>query len=165
MTPFVPLMPIYDPVEQVQSAGMTTSAKTIAELVLKVNEELRAPASDWRTLARDEIEVIAIENREPGWNGFNARPVSQASKIYAQRFVELLPSGLPPAEPMPDPEGEVALCWDLGPSRILTVAFSSEGLLNFAGLLGRGVERHGVEKFKGKIPPVILVTIQDLADS
>jgi len=106
--------------------------------------------------------MIARENSVLGWDGYGALPISVAAKHYAQRFIDGLPFNIPAPEVMPDPDGEVALCWDFGPGKILTLAFGATGMISYAGLLGGGVKRHGMEPFKDTIPKVLLETLNEL---
>lgn len=153
---------ISPPAIQAQSNAASATGHGISNLVLQALEHARRNASDWRTLADSLIEEVAGECCIPNWDGYGAKPVSYAAKEQAQRFVGLLPARFRAPDPVPDPEGTMALCWDFGPGRVLTVDVGDDGTLTYAGLLGGGVKRHGVEKLNGHIPRVILETIDEL---
>jgi hypothetical protein len=105
------------------------------------------------------IEEVAAECRSPNWDGYGAQPIRQAAKEQAQRFLSLLPARSRRPDPVPDPEGNIALSWDFGPGRTLTIDVGDDGTLTYAALLGGGMKRHGVEQLSGHIPEVILETI------
>lgn len=46
------------------------------------------------------------------------------------------------------------MLWDFGPGHVFTVSVADDGTLTYAGLLGGGVKRHGVEPFNGDIPKI-----------
>ena len=147
---------------QTQSNAASAAGQGISNLLRQAFEHARRNASDWRPLTNALIEEAACECRIPNWDGYGAKAVRDAAKEQAQRFVDLLPARFRAPEPAPDPEGNMALCWDFGPGRVLTVDVGDDGTLTYAGLLGGGVKRHGVEKLNGHIPRVILETIGEL---
>jgi hypothetical protein len=148
----------------VSSPGASDISDLLARMLTQAKEHARDNATDWRSLVNSEIERIARECQAPNWDGYGAVPISEQAKANAQRFVDTLPFRLPPADPAPDPDGDIALCWDFGPGRVFTVSVNKDGLLHFAGLLGEGRERHGVEPFENVVPKVIVETIDDLSE-
>src|SRR5208282_953917 len=100
----------------------------------------------------------------PGWDGYGAQPISLNAKAEAQRLVDLLPFWLSAPDAVPDPDGEMALSWDFGRGHVFTLSVNSSGVLSYAGLLGDGVKRHGMEPFKSDVPKAILEAIEELHD-
>ncbi len=149
--------PIYAHSNAASQLGQTVSA-----LLLDFTAHARSTATDWRTKINASIEEIASECRTANWDGHGASPIDREAKAQAQRFVDLLPFHLPAPEAIPDPDGELALSWDFGPGHVFTVSVSGEGALTYAGLLGGGIKRHGVEQLNGDIPRIILQSIDEL---
>jgi len=115
-------------------------------------------------LTRALIEQVAVEHCAPDWDGYGARPISAEAKRFAQALVDLLPLHCPAPDPIPDPDGEMALSWDFGPDHVLNVSIDQNGRISFAALIGNGSERHGVEQFAGRVPEVVRQALEDLRD-
>lgn len=145
-----------------QSAGASQTSDALSGMLVTATRHARDNATDWRSLTKALIEQVAVECFSPNWDGYGATPVSLEAKRQAQRLVDLLPFRLAPPEPVPDPDGHISLCWDMGPGHIFTVSVSPSGVLSFAGLLGEGIQRHGVEIFKDSIPKIFVETIDEL---
>lgn len=150
------------PVVQAQSSPASRTGQELSVLVGKAVEHARSNASDWRPLTSALIEEVAAECRSSNWDGYGAQPIREAAKEQAQRFVDLLPARFRGPDPVADPDGNMALSWDFGPGRVLTIDIGDDGKLTYAALLGGGVKRHGVEQLNGHIPKVILETIDEL---
>jgi hypothetical protein len=145
-----------------RASPASQDGQRLSRLLIDVTAHARLNASDWRSLTNALIEEIAVECSRPNWDGYGAAPIQPGAKEQAQRFVDLLPYWLPPPDPVPDPDGELGLSWDFGPGHVLSVNISADGTLTYAGLLGNGVKRHGVEKFGSEIPKVVLQSIDEL---
>ncbi len=147
-----------------QSSAVSYFGSKISELLTTATIHARNNATDWRSFTKALIEEIARECQLPNWDGYGAHPISQRAKSHAQIFIDMLPYSFPHPEPMPDPDGEIALCWDFGPEHIFTLSINSTGVLSYAGLLGKGVKRHGMEQIKDKIPKSIIESIKELCE-
>ena len=147
-----------------QSAAASSSAYTVWEMLIKAAEHARNNANDWRSLTKALIEEVAVECRTPNWDGYGANPISPQAKRYAQQLIDSLPYKFPVPDPVPEADGDFSLTWDFAPGHIFTVSVNPSGMLSYAGLLGEGITRHGMEPFKGSIPKVILDSIGELCD-
>jgi hypothetical protein len=147
-----------------QSNPASELGNELKKLFLVATKHARNNATDWRTLTRALIEQVALENQSPDWDGYGAQPISMDAKTEAQRLVDLLPFWLSAPDALPDPDGDIGLSWDLGSGHVFTVIVSSTGILSYAGLLGDGVKRHGMEPFKSDIPKAVLAAIEELHD-
>jgi hypothetical protein len=145
-----------------QSTGASEVSSLLQDMLFGATQHARDNANDWRSLTKALIEQLAVECQLPDWDGYGAEAVSEESKCRAQYVVDLLPYRLPPPEPVPDSEGEIALSWDFGRGRVFTVSVGADGVLNYAGLLGGGVKRYGAEPFKGDVPKAILESVEQL---
>ncbi len=150
------------PVIQTQPSPASQVGRELSLQLRKAIEHARSNASDWRPFTNALIEAVAEECQSENWDGYGARPTRQAAKAQAQRFVDLLPFRFRRPDPVPDPEGDLALSWDFGRGHVLSINIGEDGTLTYAALLGEGVKRHGVERFNGHIPKVILETIDEL---
>lgn len=162
--PAYALPPFDPPAIRASSNAASAVGQEISELLAVVTAHARDNATDWRTLANDLIEEIARECQSESWDGYGARPIGSGAKQQTQRFIDLLPFRLPAPQPAADPDGELALTWDFGPGHVLTVSIGAQGELTYAGLLGGGIKRHGVERLHDEIPKVILQSIDELCE-
>jgi hypothetical protein len=151
------------PLMRTQTVGAGESARLVASLLSKVVEHQGARAANWRPLVRVQIEEIAHECATRGWDGYGAVPVTQRTRENAERFVDLLPSDIPPPAVVPAPNGHIALTWDFGPGRILTISVGESGSAAYAGILGNGVRRHGVELFRDDVAKVLIESIREVS--
>ncbi|MFO1352203.1 MAG: hypothetical protein U1F68_16585 [Gammaproteobacteria bacterium] len=147
---------------QKQSNATNENAEKIAEMLMDVAYGARSRATDWHPIVNALIVEIASECQNMGWDGYNAKPIPENAIRQAQRFADLLPSHLLEPDLVPDPDGEIAFSWDLGQDRVFTVNVSASGTLYYAGLIGKGVKRHGMEPFKDDVPKIIIETIEEL---
>ena len=134
-------------------------------LLLNVAESDSRRATDWRPIVGAAIEQIAVECSAPDWDGYGARPISDLAKQSAQRFVNMLPADLPAPQAAPDPDGEISLSWDFGPNRVFTVSVAESGTVNYAGILGRGVKRHGQEPYRPGVARILVESIREITPS
>jgi hypothetical protein len=151
------------PLIRAQTGGAGDSARLVASLLSTVDQHQGDRAANWRPLVRAEIEEIAQECATRDWDGYGAAAVSQRARENAERFVDLLPSDLPPPNAVPTPDGHIALTWDFGPGRILTISVGESGSAAYAGILGNGVRRHGVELFRDDVAKVLVESIREVS--
>jgi hypothetical protein len=144
------------------SPGSSASARAIASWLARATRYARANASDWRTLAITHIHRIREQYCEEGWDGYAAQPVSAAVARHAIQFVTRLPVYLPAPVLVPEADGEISFDWWFGPNAQFSVSVGSSGDLTYAGIIGKGVKRHGVEPLSEHVPPYILGTIEEL---
>lgn len=152
------------PTFRVQSSAASALGYKISALLLDATSHARNNATDWRPLTKALIEEVALECQSPNWDGYGAHPISESAKNHAQLFIDMLPYRFPAPDPVPDPDGDVALSWDFGPGHVFTLSISATGMVSYAGLLGEGIKRHGMEPFKGNIPKTIVESIDELCE-
>jgi len=61
---------------------------------------------------------------------------SLASVQEAKQFIKSLPSWVPKAAPVIEPEGDIGFHWRFGVDRVVTVSFDGKGLITYAAILG-----------------------------
>jgi hypothetical protein len=112
-----------------------------------------------------ELARVAKACSQRGWDGYDAQPISPQTQRNARAFLEDLPMWLQAPDIVPEPDGEIAIEWDLGPGRIFSVSIGDTGKLHYAGLFEDGVERHGVEPFEGVVSTEVLGYAKRLLDA
>ena len=145
----------------VQTAATGHTAESVAELLREVVLHESAKASNWRPAARAAIRKLSMECGTPNWDGYGAAPLSEDARRQAEQFIDLLPTDLPEPEVAADPDGDVSLYWECGPGHMLTISIGAQ-TISYAGILGRGVRRHGQEPFRGDVAKVLLESIREV---
>jgi hypothetical protein len=85
----------------------------------------------------DELRQRCQPFQAPGWDGYQALPVSSSSIDRAVQFVESLSHELEAPAVGAEPDGQVTLEWYRGPRQVLSVSVSPDGDLHYAALVGR----------------------------
>lgn len=150
-------------VRRVQTAAAGGSALVVARLLLEAAVHERSRATDWRPVVRAAIQQVASDCSSPNWDGYGAKPVSLRSKENAQRLVDLLPVDLPEPQAVADPDGHIALWWDFGRDRVLTISVDESEVASYAGIFGRDVRRHGQEPFRDDVARALLDSIREVS--
>lgn len=108
-----------------------------------------------------QLEEIFFQCSSEGWDGENARPISEEVRQLAIVFLDSLPLGIEAPEVGAEPDGDITLEWYRSPRWILSVSVSSKGKLHYAALFGAS-ELYGSEPFFGKAPNIILDLINKI---
>ena len=112
-----------------------------------------------RRLAREALDTAFARATSPNWDGMGAAAADPSAYFYAAQFL----SALPTTDPVPDitaePDGEIALEWDFGPRRILSISIGRDGTLTYASLVGHA-KTHGVEHFREGIPYTVAMALE-----
>jgi hypothetical protein len=136
--------------------GFSSEAKFVETESRKGNLRLHeSVALGIQNPTKDELSAVAAACREPNWDGFNARPVSDETIINAYMLLDALPLGFPRPSIGAEPDGDLTLEWYRSPRRTLSVSVNSQGELNYAALLGPS-RTCGTEAFYGDVPGAIL---------
>ena len=146
-----------------QTAAAGDTARIIALLVSDAAKHEQGRATDWRPVLRAQIELLPEECSFPNWDGYGATAISRQAKENVQRFVDLLPADLPQPVAVPDPDGHIALCWDFGRDRLLTISVSGSDMASYAGMLGKDVRRYGQEPFREDVAKVLIDSIREIS--
>lgn len=141
-----------------ESHASSSESDTVRQEIKDAKRHYRAAAISLQST----LEEVVITCSRPDWDGYGARPISQAVHVQARAFLDALPMWLPAPDIVPESDGEIAIEWDVESNRIFSVSIGADGTLNYAGLLGDGVERHGVENFDEVVPTVIIQAIEEL---
>jgi hypothetical protein len=138
--------------ESTSAAG--TTGRQMAEVLREVLRSGEVRASNWSVSVDSSIAEIMRECAQSNWDGYGAPPVKQRAlqnaRSLAVSLFEVLPTGIPAPDVVPEVDGDVSLSWTRDRNRGLSISVSDHDRLNFAGVLDKGVERHGVEVFDGE---------------
>lgn len=106
----------------------------------------------------EDVSQTYVDCNNVGWDGYNAQPVTAASRLFAMMLLRSLPLGVAPPEVSAEPDGELTLEWSRSPRRTLSVSISPKGELHYAALIGTS-RNFGSEPFFGDIPTPIITLI------
>ena len=110
----------------------------------------------------DDLNEILDFASEDNWDGYGAKEVDVLSFLFAQTFLENLPTSYPKPEVSIDPDGEISFEWLNKYDKIFSISFNQKYEISFAGIYSTG-EDHGTEEFNGyEIPKKILENIKRL---
>ena len=108
-----------------------------------------------------DLKEVAREASTDGWDGYGASAVLPGSIYYSRQFLRLLPPTFPAPSFTVDPDGEIAIEWDYGVRKFISVSIGRDGTLNYAGLLGHR-SFHGEEPLTWGIPKRIMAGIESI---
>jgi len=147
----------------VPSEGIGPDASVVAERIKRICDHLKEALSLRRVAesASVELEEVASEAASPNWDGYGAQAVDPRTVQEAKRLLDALPTTTPVPEVSADPDGEVAISWNLDSSWVFSVSVGPSGRLSYAGLFGTS-KAYGTEWFLDEIPEAILDNISRL---
>ena len=153
-------LPLLSPIQTNATGGI---AEAVAKLLREVAQHERAKATDWRPAARRAMAQIATECSVTNWDGYGAAPISPAAVRHAQDLLDVLPADVSEPQVVPDPDGDISLSWDSGVDHVFTISVSAAGTISYAGILGKGVQRHGQEPFRGDVAKILVESIREVS--
>lgn len=107
-----------------------------------------------QTIANLRAEFHA--SQRPGWDGYDAEPVSQSTFAQACAFLNALPRDIVMPSVGAEPDGDLTFEWYVSPRRVLSVSIGQGEELHYAALLGKVSRQSGTEPFLGEVPPEIV---------
>jgi hypothetical protein len=105
----------------------------------------------------DDIMVRVLMALEKGAQ--NDTLVSDEVFDRAVSFLWSLPAHVPVADVVVEDDGEIALDWELGPRRLLTVSIGEGPMLRYAAMVGAEVA-HGRVAYAGGMPKTLWFLLQ-----
>lgn len=147
-----------------QHSAVSGEAKAVERDTREVDHTLEHSEALFRIKkeAISELRSIALECGVENWDDEGANPIEPWAVRTAERFIRVLPEGIPMPEVTPEPDGSIGLDWSVSSSRVFSVSFGSGLRLACAWLDGtdRG---HAVTRFDGEtIPHLILGGVRAL---
>ncbi len=108
------------------------------------------------------LDEVFEECSDEGWDGYEARPITEDAYNEAKRLIESLPlTSIPMPEIIPEPSGEIALEWSRGKRQVFVASVSGKKEIVYAGLFGTN-KTHGTEYFGDLLPLEIIKNIRRL---
>lgn len=111
---------------------------------------------------KSSLSQILRDCSKSNWDGYNASPISKRAFFEAIKLLEMLPSGIPYPEIVPEPTGDIGLEWYKRKQFAIVISVSGKNLLTYAGLFGAGNETHGTENFTESVPITIIKNLRRL---
>lgn len=141
--------------------GISPEARTIQDLLQIAREHANKPVTlGWQAVLKDQVKQVSARCSEEGWDGYDANPISKSSKLWALRFIDQLPGNVQEPTVVPEPDGELALEWNLGKDKIFSVTVSGPRLI-YAAIIGASRKLYGEEKFINELPKTISNTLSN----
>jgi len=129
------------------ATALSDESREISDRIEEIQEELRKPISfSWRESLRHELADIVEKCSFAGWDGYDAEPVSDESKIAALQLIEVLPEFILAPDVTPLPSGEIAFEWRVGQEIDFTISVSGVSVV-YAGVFGGSCKKYGEERF------------------
>ncbi len=91
---------------------------------------------------------------QPGWDGYDAYPVSADTLELAIRVLNSLSPDFPQPSFGAEPDGQLTMEWYRSPHRVLSVSISPLGILYYAVTIG-AEQNYGRMPFLGKFPDTL----------
>lgn len=152
--------------------GLITPPKSTARSpeaigISKMQEEIRehlltsVVIGNAARCAMTQLDEVLSEASCAGWDGYGALPLDPLAYVHAMRFLSTLPTTAPQPEIGADPDGEVALDWNFGKRRALTVSIGPTGRCTFAWMNGESTNR-GTDWMDDEIPASVIFALSQL---
>ena len=145
-----------------QRSAVSKEAGVVATSIKKVDDNLENSQVLFgeKAEAISELSSIVAECRFENWDSDGASPIRKRAALLAERFIRVLPEGVPMPEVTPEPDGSVGLEWYQSKRKAFVVSFGSSARLAYSWIDGpdRG---HAVIHFDGEtIPNRVLADIR-----
>src|SRR3989338_8133615 len=141
----------------VPSEAVGPDARIVARRIEQVCEHLwealtlrHVAESAWVELAEAAQEAAA-----PNWDGHGAKAIDAQAYLQAERFFSALPTTTPVPDVSVDPDGEVAIAWNVASDWVFSVSVGPQGRISYAGLFGNS-KVYGTEWLFDEIPEAVL---------
>lgn len=145
-----------------QQSGVSDAANAVAVNAKSIDDTLENSQVLFgkKHEAISELWAIASECRFENWDYEGASPINGGATRLAERFIRVLPEGVPMPEVSPEPGGSVGLEWYKSKRKVFVVSFGSSPRLAYSWLDGPD-KGHAVLHFDGEsIPRRILEDIR-----
>lgn len=118
-------------------------------------------ADTWNRIAPcvEALQEIYAESSSSNWDGYGAEAVTAGAVDEVFALLNSLPRSLPRPELTPEPDGSMALEWENGPNRLISLSVNGKGVIVYAGLIGKGSKAHGMEVFNDSLPENLVAYI------
>lgn len=150
---------------QTGTAGVSDESELVRKMYRNAISHFFEPISE----AQRVVETLHALNevyegcREEGWDGYDAKPVTEDTLVEAAKLVFLLPSSIPMPAVSPEPTGEIALEWYKDREHVFAASLGGRSIITYAGLFGPDNKSHGTEHFGDSLPSIVVENINRLS--
>ncbi|MBE3040615.1 MAG: hypothetical protein IMZ62_17600, partial [Chloroflexi bacterium] len=148
----------YSPFIPIGDRGLSQEAREVRRIKYAESSTNSSLGLDKRKYINDLINAV-VTGFADNWDGYQAHAADPGSFMYSILFLNQLPFDFPLPQLAVDGDGEIAIEWDYGSRRIISIRVSRDGSLNYAGLVGYS-SFHGLEIMRESIPKTILSQIE-----
>ncbi|OGA37728.1 MAG: hypothetical protein A3G24_02805 [Betaproteobacteria bacterium RIFCSPLOWO2_12_FULL_62_13] len=143
--------------------AVSAASQALDKILVGVLEHLNAPATQSEPLRGVLANLDELYERcsQPGWDGYDAMPITEDTYNEARELIALLPALCPPPDATPDPSGHVSFEWYRSPRKVLVVSVNGTKMLTFARLLGAR-KMSGAEPYDKSLPQSIVDSLARL---
>lgn len=135
------------------SSGSSSADATIRNVLSDAKSAASQAASSLPARAFADLARVSRECSDKGWDGYEAKPITQGTCARALAFLNDLPLWMPAPDIVPEADGEIAIEWYIAQNQTFSVSIGENGPLHYAGLFGHDDEVHGVKTFDGATVP------------
>ncbi len=146
------------------TAGVSDESKLVRKMYRNAISHFFEPISE----AQRVVETLHALNEvyegchEEGWDGYDAKPVTEDTIVEAARLVLLLPLSVPAPTVSPEPTGEIALEWYKDRQHVFAASVGGKSIITYAGLFGPDNRSYGAEHLGDSLPSPIVENINRL---
>lgn len=91
-----------------------------------------------------QLDEVSSECSSEGWDGANAKPVSEEVLQCAVRFLYSFSVRIEVPEVGAEPDGSITLEWYRSPNKVVSISINPDGWVYWAALIGAS-RRHGAD--------------------
>ncbi len=91
-----------------------------------------------------QLYEVFEECSSEGWDGEQAKPISEEVLRYAERFLNSFPLGIEAPEIGVEPDGAITLEWYRSPNKVVSISINPNCWVYYAALIGTS-KRHGAD--------------------
>jgi len=143
--------------------GVSAASEALDKLFVRVLEHLSIPAMQSEPLRGllANLDEVYARCSQPGWDGYDAMPITEAAYEEALELITLFPTLCPPPDVSPDPSGHVSFEWYRSPRKVLVISVNGTRVLTFARLFGSR-KMSGAEPYDRSLPQPIVDSLARL---
>ena len=105
-----------------------------------------------------QLDEVFEECSSEGWDGEQAKPISEEVLRYTERFLNSFPLGIKAPEVGAEPDGAITLEWYRSSNKVISISINPDGRAYWAALVGTR-RRHGADYAMMDIPDDLLKII------
>lgn len=113
------------------SSAYSDDAKAIGVKITAVAQQFERSQALFgdKAAAISQLQAMAIECAEPGWDGNEASAINPLAVFIAENFVRALPNFIPLPEFAPEPDGSISLDWLPSRHRLFSISVGTNNRL------------------------------------